>query len=158
MGEVRIVDEIEVAAPAASVWAAIEDPAVHARWHPFVTQISGQHRLGATRTCHVDLGRRQGETREQCVSADPGREIAWRIEKDGTGFLRMVSNWTAGFELEPDRSGGTRVVATSAFTPKRLLLRPMLPLVRRKFHATQRAILSALRDAVESASASIQGH
>jgi hypothetical protein len=30
MAEVRVVDEIAVAAPARAVWTAIEDPAAHA--------------------------------------------------------------------------------------------------------------------------------
>jgi uncharacterized protein YndB with AHSA1/START domain len=149
MGEVRIIDEISVAAPAVAVWAAIEDPATHARWHPFVTRITGEHRVGATRGCHVDLGKRKGETRERCISAEADRRLVWRIEEDSTGFLRLVTDWTAGFELEPDGSGRTRVVAKSAFSPRTFLVRPLLPLVRRKFHATQRAILAALKEAVE---------
>lgn len=150
MGEVRIVDQIAVAASAGAVWNAIQDPAAHARWHPFVTKITGEHRVGATRGCEVDLGKRKGETRERCISAEAERRIAWRIEEDSTGFLRLVTDWTAGFELEPDGSGRTRVVAKSTFAPRTFLVRPMLPLVRRKFHTTQRAILDALKRAVES--------
>jgi|Tabmets5t2r1_1033131.scaffolds.fasta_scaffold69273_2 uncharacterized protein YndB with AHSA1/START domain len=148
MGELRIVDEAVVAAPAAAVWSAIADPAEHARWHPFVTRITGEHRLGATRSCRVDLGRRKGETRERCISAEPERRIAWQIDEDSTGFLRLVTDWTAGFHLESQGSDWTRVVAESAFSPRTLLVRPVLPLVRRRFHATQRAILAALEDAV----------
>jgi uncharacterized protein YndB with AHSA1/START domain len=150
MGEVRIVDEIAVGAPPDAVWAAIEDPAAHAGWHPFVTRISGEHRFGAHRACHVDLGKRTGQTRERCIAHEAERRIAWRIEEDSTGFLRLVSDWSAGFELRPDGSATTLVTAESTFRPKTLLLRPMIPLVRHKFHGTQRAILGALKDAVEN--------
>jgi uncharacterized protein YndB with AHSA1/START domain len=150
MGEARIVDEIALDAPARAVWAAIEDPAAHAGWHPFVTRISGEHRLGAHRACDVDLGKRTGQTRERCIAHEAERRIAWRIEEDSTGFLRLVSDWTAGFGLRPEGSATTLVTAESTFRPKSLLVRPMLPLIRRKFHETQRAILNALKDTVES--------
>jgi uncharacterized protein YndB with AHSA1/START domain len=149
MGEVRIVDEIALGARPGAVWAAIEDPAAHAGWHPFVTRISGDHRLGARRACEVDLGKTKGHTRERCIAHEAERRIAWRIEEDSTGLLRLVSDWTAGFELRPDGSGSTLVTAESVFRPKSLLVRPMIPLVRRKFHQTQRTILGALKDTVE---------
>jgi uncharacterized protein YndB with AHSA1/START domain len=100
MGEVRIADETVKAAPAAAVWAAGADPAERVRWHPFVTRIRGEHRLGATRSCKVDLGRRKGETPERRIPAEPGRRIAWRNEEDSIGFLRLVTDWTAGLHLE----------------------------------------------------------
>jgi uncharacterized protein YndB with AHSA1/START domain len=149
MGEVRIIDETSVAAPPGAVWAAIEDPAAHARWHPFVTRITGEHRVGEVRECRVDLGRRHGETRERCIAAEAEREIAWQIEADSTGFLRLVTDWRAGFELKPDGAGQTQVVAASGFAPRTILVRPMLPLIRRKFHRTQREILAALKHAAE---------
>jgi uncharacterized protein YndB with AHSA1/START domain len=150
MGEVRIVDEIAVDAPPGALWLAIEDPAVHAGWHPFVTRISGEHRLGARRACDVHLGKRTGQTRERCIAHEAERRIAWRIEEDSSGFLRLVSDWTAGFELGPEGSGTTLVTAESTFRPKTLLVRPMLPLVRRKFHQTHRQILTALKETVET--------
>jgi hypothetical protein len=36
-------------APARDVRQAIEDPAGHATWHPFVTAIAGEDQLGASR-------------------------------------------------------------------------------------------------------------
>jgi uncharacterized protein YndB with AHSA1/START domain len=154
MGEVRIVDEIALNAPPGVVWAAIEDPAAHAGWHPFVTRISGEHRLGARRACEVEHGKRQGETRERCIARESERRIAWRIEEDSIGFLRLVSDWTAGFELRPDGSATTLVTAESVFRPKSLLVWPVIPLVRRKFHETQRTILGALKDTAERSSTS----
>jgi uncharacterized protein YndB with AHSA1/START domain len=141
--EVEIVDALVVAAPPNAVWAAIEDPALHAGWHPFVTQIAGEHALGAIRSCTVVVGKKHGETRERCVEEDDGRRIVWAIDRDSTGFSRMVSDWRAGFALEPAGSG-TRVTAMSAFRPRGVLLRLLLPIVKRKFHRTQRAILAAL--------------
>lgn len=152
MGKIRIEDEVAVAAPVDEVWAAIADPARHAEWHPFVSAIAGEHELGATRICRVDLGGRPGETRERCIESEPGRRIAWRIEDDSSGFLRFVSDWSAGFTLE-HRDGGVLVRAESLFRPRNPLVRLMLPVVRRKFHGAQAAILTSLKESVEEAGA-----
>jgi hypothetical protein len=82
ISEVRIEDRIAIGASTLEVWHALEDPAIHARWHPFVTEIAGEHSLGQVRTCSVLVGRRHGETKE----------------------------------------------------PNNLLVRAMLPIVRRRFH------------------------
>jgi uncharacterized protein YndB with AHSA1/START domain len=152
MSLVKIEDEIVVDASAIDVWNAIKDPGAHARWHPFVTEIEGEHRQGEIRTCAVIVGGKQGSTKERCVEDDEARRIVWLVEEDSTGFGRMVANWRAGFSLSPsDR--GTVVTAESTFEPKNVLVRAMLPLIRRKFHQTQRAILNALRGSVEAPSA-----
>jgi hypothetical protein len=60
----------------------------------------------------------------------------------------MVSGWCSGYSLA-ERDGATIVTAQSAFRPKNVLVRGMLPLIRRRFHQTQRAILRGLQEAVE---------
>jgi Polyketide cyclase / dehydrase and lipid transport len=132
MSEIRIEDRIAIGAATLEVWHAIEDPVIRARWHPFVTEIAGEHSLGQVRTCSVLVGRRHGETKERCVVEEPGSSIVWLVEEDSTGFGRMVSNWRAGFALT-DRGDATVVAAESIFEPNNLLVRAMLPIVRRKF-------------------------
>jgi uncharacterized protein YndB with AHSA1/START domain len=149
MSEVRIADEVLVDVPIEVVWHAIEDPVAHARWHPFVGAIAGGHDLHEIRACSVQVGKKEGRTKERCVEREEGARIAWTIEEDSTGFGRMVSGWRSGFVLT-ERDGATIVTAESTFRPKNVVVRAMLPIVRRKFHQTQRAILYALRDAVES--------
>jgi Polyketide cyclase / dehydrase and lipid transport len=151
MNEVRIADEIRVDATIAVVWRAIDSPTEQAGWHPFLTGISGNHELGQVRTCSVVVGRKRGETRERCVEREDGRHIVWEIEQDSTGFGRMVSGWRAGFALR-DQHDATIVTAQSAFQPNNLLVRAMLPVIRRKFHQTQQAILRALKESLESSS------
>ena len=148
MPSVRIVDELVVRAPISDVWAAIKDPAAHVAWHPFLTAIDGEHVLGAARTCSATVGGKQGTTRERCVAEEQEGTISWAIEEDSTGFSRMVSDWRAGFRLEPAGTG-TRVVAESVFRPRGLLIRIMGPIVKRKFHLAQRAILAGLERACE---------
>jgi uncharacterized protein YndB with AHSA1/START domain len=150
MAHVRIEDEIVVDAAPPTVWKAIKDPATHAAWHPFVTRISGEHELGAIRRCSVVVGRKTGETQERCSEEKEGRAIAWVIEEDSTGFSRRVSDWRAGFRLER-RDAVTLVTAQSTFRPRNVLVRLLSPIIRRKFHQTQQAILAALKDSVENA-------
>ncbi|HEX5617022.1 MAG TPA: SRPBCC family protein [Solirubrobacteraceae bacterium] len=147
MSEVRITDELRLDAPIGVVWRAIEDPAVHARWHPFVSAIEGGHELHEIRSCSVRVGKKEGATKERCVEREDGARIAWAVEDDSTGFGRMVSGWCSGFSLA-ERDGATIVAAHSAFRPN-MFVRAMLPVIRRKFHQTQQAILRGLQEAVE---------
>jgi uncharacterized protein YndB with AHSA1/START domain len=148
MSEVRIADELRLDAPIDVVWHAIEDPAEHARWHPFVSAVVGGHELDEIRTCSVTVGKKAGSTKERCVEREERARIAWAIEEDTTGFAKMASDWRAGFSLA-ERDGATIVTAESSFRPNNMLVRAMLPLIRRRFHQTQQAILGALREAVE---------
>ena len=147
---VEIKDEVVVNASATEVWEAIRDPHVHAEWHPFVDSIQGEHAPGAGRRCAVRLGRKAGETKEHCTDFEEQRRILWQIDEDSTGFLRLVSDWTAGFLLEPAGSSATLVKAQSVFLRKNPLLVLMLPMIRRKFHKTQQAILAGLKQFVET--------
>jgi uncharacterized protein YndB with AHSA1/START domain len=149
MRRVEIQDEIVADASPEEVWRAIDDPVRHARWHPFVTSIDGAHALGSTRRCQVLLGKKAAETEELCTTYEQGKTILWRIDKDSSGFLRMVSDWTAGFVLEPDGPGRTRVTAQSIFKPRNPLIGLMMPMVRRKFHQVQQAVLDGLKQFVE---------
>lgn len=149
MRRVEIKDEVVVDASGSEVWEAIRDPSLHADWHPFVDSIRGEHAPGATRRCAIRVGKKTGETEEHCTTFEEGRRILWQIDEDSTGFLRLVSDWTAGFVLEPAGSSATRVTAQSVFKRKNPLLMLMMPMVRRKFHHTQQAILAGLKQFVE---------
>ena len=151
MSRVEITDEVVVNASGSEVWGAIRDPALHADWHPFVDSIRGEHAPGASRRCAVRVGKRAGETVEHCTAFEEERRILWQIDEDSTGFLRLVSDWTAGFVLEPAGSGATRVTAQSVFERKNPLVALMMPMIRRKFHQTQQAILAGLKQFVEEA-------
>jgi uncharacterized protein YndB with AHSA1/START domain len=148
MSEVRIADELRLDAPIDVVWRAIEDPAAHARWHPFVSAIEGGHELHEIRSCSVQVGKKGGSTKERCVERQERARIAWAVEEDTTGFGRMVSAWRSGFSLAT-RGGATNVTAESTFRPNNVLVRAMLPVIRRRFHQTQQALLRGLQEAVE---------
>lgn len=144
MKHVRIEDESLINAKPATVWEAIKSTEAHADWHPFVTQIEGSHEQGAVRACTVKIDGKFGHTSETCVADEARRQILWRIDEDSSGFLRMVSDWTAGFSLR-EGDGGTVVTAQSSFRPRNALYALMMPLIRRKFHTAHGAILAGLR-------------
>ncbi len=151
MKRVEIKDEVVVNASGSDVWEAIRDPSLHAEWHPFVISIHGEHAPRAGRRCAIRVGKKTGETEEHCTAYEEEKSILWQIDKDSTGFLRLVSDWTAGFVLEPAGSGATRVTAQSVFERKNPLVALMMPMIRRKFHQTQQAILAGLKQFVEEA-------
>ena len=144
-----ITDEVTIKAPIALVWKAIQDPVEHVAWHPFATGIDGEHAPGAVRTCTVQLGRKPGTTRERCTAYDEASGIMWAMEYDSSGFSRMVADWQSGFRLTALDPGVTRVQAVSQFRPKGPVTQLMMPVIRRKFHQTQRAILDGLRQHAE---------
>jgi hypothetical protein len=149
VAEVRIEDAVLINAPTDQIWTVIKDPATHAAWHPFVTSISGQHRLDATRSCSVVIDGKSGQTTERCVEDIAEEAIVWAIEEDSSGFGRLVSNWRSGFRLE-QRDGATVVTAESVFRPRNLGIRLMTPIIRAKFHKTQEKILSTLKTSIEA--------
>jgi uncharacterized protein YndB with AHSA1/START domain len=153
MAQVEIKDQLAVPADPATVWAVIKDPIAHADWHPFLTGITGAHEAGAERICSLNLGGKASHTRERCIIDQPEQRIVWRIDDDTSGFSRLVSDWSAGFSLTPN-DGGTIVTAESAFRPRNPFVRLMMPIVRRKFHQTQSAILEGLKRYTESGDAS----
>jgi hypothetical protein len=114
-----------------------------------VTEVAGEHHLGQVRTCSVVVSGKHGQTKERCVVEEPASRIGWSVEEDSTGFGRMVLNWCAGFSLTPC-DGKTLVSAESSFEPNNMLVRAMLPMIRRKFHQTKRAILAALQESLET--------
>ena len=94
------------------------------------------------------VGKKPATTRDRCSSYDEGSEIMWTVERDSSGFSRMVADWRTGFSLQAQGLQETRVRAHSTFRP-RLLARLMMPVILRRFHQTQRAILGGLRQHVE---------
>lgn len=149
MNQIKIVDELVIKAPADKVWEAIKNPAIHAKWHPFVTHIGGEHKLGAVRKCDVIVGGKAGKTQERCALYQEGQEIGWQVEKDTTGFSNMVSDWIGGFSLESKKANSTQIIAQSTFLPKNFFVRLIMPFIKMKFHQTQKKILSGLKEYVE---------
>jgi uncharacterized protein YndB with AHSA1/START domain len=149
MSEVTIRDQIAIDASINGVWEAVRDPTLHAQWHPYVEHIAGEHKLGARRRCAVMVGGKAGHTEERCAVYEEGRKILWVIEKDSSGFSRMVMDWTAAFVLESQGARSTVVTSQSTFKPRNVFVRLMMGIITRKFHQTQQLILGRLKQFAE---------
>lgn len=73
MADVDVQDAIVIDAPRQKVWDAIADPAKQEAWNPFVSRITGQHALNATRTVTGLCRRRKARARS---AASPTRPTA----------------------------------------------------------------------------------
>ena len=120
-----ITDQVIVQAPLGRVWAAIQGPAEHVKWHPFATHIDGEHALGVTRTCSVLIGGKPGSSRERCsdLRRGPDDHVDRRAGQQA-GSPAWCRTGAPASSLEPQGSAATRVTAQSLFTPKRYARAP----------------------------------
>lgn len=147
--------EILIEAPPERIWAILEDSAANLpRMWPMVKhcQIDGKERVGAVRTCDVELAGRDGQTIERCIESIPNRKLSHAIEDDSFGFSRMLSDFWFSFLLEPS-SDATRVRCETHFEPKGLRGRLMSTLMfKRKFREIRETALGNLKRLAENQS------
>ena len=151
-GKLQGASEIVVAAAPAHVWDILEDSRANLpRLWPMVTscEIDGRERVGAVRTCGVELMGKTGYTVERCIESVPGRRLAHAIEADSFGFTQLLSDFWFVFVLEP-LDGETRVRVESHFDPRGLRGRVMSRLmIRRKFREVRETALTNLKRLAE---------
>jgi hypothetical protein len=98
----EIHTEIEINAPAKTVWRALTDFAAYPEWNPFVRSGEGEVKVGAR--LHVTIqpsGRKGMSFRPTVLVADPERELRWlgRFWLPGLfdgehSFGEMRSSWS----------------------------------------------------------------
>ena len=147
-GKLQGSSEIVVSAPPEAVWEVLEDSGANLpRLWPMVThcEIDGKERVGAVRTCSVELMGKTGRTVERCIESVPNRRLAHAVDDDSFGFSRLLSDFWFVFVLEPVRSGETRVRVESHFDPRGLRGRIMSALmIKRKFREIRETALANL--------------
>ena len=121
---------------------AIEGAEAHARWHPFATSPAN--------TAWEQPGRAQS-------SSAKTHEIKDRCVEDGESQTDQLGHRARLDRLQSHgprlahrlraraREGSTVVRADSAFRPKNAVIRLTAPIVRRKLHQTQQAIVVGLK-------------
>ena len=96
---------IDIAAPPQTVWAALTDFAAMPAWNPFIRQIAGELRVGATLSVAIaPPGRTAMRFRPRLLAVEPERELRWR----GSVLVRGLFDGEHSFRLEPLPGGGTR--------------------------------------------------
>jgi uncharacterized protein YndB with AHSA1/START domain len=125
------VTEAAVAAPRASVFAALVDAAGWSAWFPNVRAAryasAPPHGLGAIREADVGGTR----WREEIVACDPDARFAWTVTGASVPFARAL---VESYEVA-DAPGGTRVRWTFALEP-RLVARLAAPFMARTLART----------------------
>ena len=99
--------EVEIAAPAERVWAALTDFSRYPEWNPFMAHVEGElsvgSRLRVAFTTSEGGGWRQSPT---LTMVEPGLELRWRSEL----WLRGLFDSEHFLSLSALESGNTRLV------------------------------------------------
>jgi hypothetical protein len=116
----EIVTEIEINAAAPKVWSVLTDFKNHPEWNPFIREIDGPLRPGATLTVRIaPPGRRAMTFRPKVLRADTDRELRWR----GRVLVPGVFDGEHYFRIIPTAPDKTRLVHGERFSG---LLLPLL--------------------------------
>jgi len=96
--------EVEIAAPAAAIWRILTDFSDYGEWNPFITQLAGDLREGATLRVFVSLPEGSDhELESRVIRCEDSFELRWRAHFgfpglfDSEYFFRLI-------ELEPGRT------------------------------------------------------
>lgn len=93
-----ITSQIEIDAPAATVWAILMDFPAYPEWNPFIRQISGQPEVGARIEARLQPpGGRAMTFKPTVLVADPDREFRWL----GKLFVKGLFDGEHVFRIEP---------------------------------------------------------
>jgi hypothetical protein len=112
--------EIEIAAPPEAVWAILTDFAAFPQWNPFITEASGEQKVGGKLRIRVVPPSGKGMVFKPTVLAcETNRELRWL----GRLGIPGLFGGEHGFILEPIHGGRTRLTQREVFTG---LLVPLL--------------------------------
>ncbi|MCB9654468.1 MAG: SRPBCC domain-containing protein [Deltaproteobacteria bacterium] len=135
--------EIEIEAPAATVWAILTDTSMFPTWNPFIHRVEGELRLGST--LEVELGA-PGKSKmifkPTVVALEPNRALRWL----GKLFMRGLFDGEHIFELEPKSNAsanGTRFIHREEFSGL------LVPLFRRLLERDTRPGFEAMNQALK---------
>ncbi|WP_110208147.1 SRPBCC domain-containing protein [Nocardioides daejeonensis] len=103
--------EIEIDAPAATVWQVLTDFDAYREWNPFATSVRCDFRPGGAIDMEVAMGRRKLRQREFINTIDEGIGFSYSMKPAPGGLLRSVreqqvvdlgdgrSRYTSRFEI-----------------------------------------------------------
>ncbi|HIH03819.1 MAG TPA: SRPBCC domain-containing protein [Methanoregulaceae archaeon] len=136
--------EIEIHAPAERVWAILSDFEAYPTWNPFIRQIGGPLKVGASLDAELQPpGSRGMHIRPVVQTVEPNRELSWLGRLFG---IPHIFDGRHAFFIEPLSVDGVRFVQQETF--KGLLV----PLAGGLLSATERgfeAMNRALRERAE---------
>ena len=99
--------EVEIDAPAASVWDVLTDFKAYHEWNPFITSVAGKLAVGET--LEVKLATTDGKEftfKPSVLVVEPARELRWR----GKLWVKGLFDGEHFFQLSDAPGGGTRLL------------------------------------------------
>jgi uncharacterized membrane protein len=147
-------DELTVNAPAAHIWAVLEDTGRLPAWVPMVHRVDAptgrREHVGATRTCDVQMMGRRGQITERCAEMTPQEWLYYVLDAETLGFARLVDGFGFSIALDQVGVGTTTVSLASYYQPRGLLGRVANRLVlARQLRRSRRAMLAHLERLVD---------
>lgn len=121
----EIRTEVEISATPAEVWRVLLDFPRYPEWNPFIVELDGEARSGATLALVLSLpdSNRERPLRARLLKCEPEHELRWL----GHTWMKGLFDGEHFFRLEPRGEGRTRVVQGEDFSG--ILLRFLLPRV-----------------------------
>lgn len=108
-----IKQDIDIAAPAATIWRVLTDFPAYGAWNPFITQIRGGLQPGSVLTVRAVLpDRRPMVFRPRLLVVAPEAELRWL----GRMVLPGVFDGEHWFTVSPLAAGGCRFSQGEAFS------------------------------------------
>jgi uncharacterized membrane protein len=148
-------NEVTINADAQRIWAVLEDSSNVPRYMRAVQAIDvaagSRERVGAMRTCQVDLEGRRGEVVERCAELVPYERLTHVVDRDDLGFSRLFDDFGFTFVLEP-RGDHATVVRLEGFYRERGPISWVMNalIMKRKLSALRQMMLGDLKRLVES--------
>jgi len=100
----QLSTRIAIAAPPATVWALIADPAAHLLWNPNLRRMEGRLEMGETFLMSLGaVGKRPMTFRPTVLSRREGHHVTWR----GRLMMPGIFDGTHTLRVEPDGQGGS---------------------------------------------------
>lgn len=143
-------DDIVVHAPAGILWRLISDSHELPSWGPPVksvevmTNAGDPEKLGTARRVQAEFGGSPGTSSSTAWSTSRVARIAYLIDEDSFGILRLLSRPGFSLELEPNGDEATRVIFSFFHDLRGFEGRIMNPLIRRQQRGNRLAALYSL--------------
>lgn len=151
----QITRDIHIDAATPDVWAILADSRALPKWAPLVHEVeacsAAGEAVGATRTCRVSMGSREGRMVERVVDIVPGVSVTYTVDDDSFGMNRMFEGYGFRVSVTPD-ADGTRARIETYYTPRNPVVSAMNALfMRRQMRGLVDQLLQGLRAHAESA-------
>ncbi|MBX2802552.1 MAG: SRPBCC family protein [Myxococcales bacterium] len=153
LGPHQLSRQISIHAPATAVWDVLMDARQLSAWAPLVHEVercSDRETVGASRTCRVSFGSRQGRLVERVVEVEPGSSVTYVVDEDSFGMSRMLRGY--GFRITLQPAGAVTTVRIDTFyaprTPWVAVLNVLF--LRRRMGSLVGQLLAGLREHVQT--------